>query len=444
MTGAFGSAVPVILKVIYSGTNGEAAKVFERVLGREPSLSEVQPYGTALSNGSTQADILADMLELPEYLAREKERAIRLYYATFNRMPDQGGLHHWANVLGTGSMSPTAVASAFAQSQEFLDTYGSLGNEAYITQLYRNTLGRDPDAGGLAYWVGQMNAGLTRGQMLLAFADSQEFQDRMAPEIEVVRLYHLLFDRMPTTEEYDNWLGFVRGYDQTETILSSTEFTTLHAGGLTQPEYVDAVFAGFLLKPADPGSRNYYSGLLTGGSLTRAELIHQIMDSGEFRTTVVPVTRHYLSVFLRAPDIVGSTHWTNQMRAGLGYTQLSQVFADSAEFADSYAGLSDADFVSQMYLNILGRPADQGGLNHWTHLFATGQSDEAGLLLSFVLSWEAGWRFAPDIRTIGHYQAFYNRSPTANELTFWKDYLDSLPAQFREQLLESAEFTDSQ
>lgn len=83
------------------------------------------------------------------------------------------------------------------------------------------------------------------------------------------------------------------------------------------------------------------------------------MDSGEFLTTVVPVTRHYLAVFLRAPDLVGSTHWTNQMRAGLGFGALSKTFASWAEFATSDAGLTDSQFVSQMYLNILGRPAER-------------------------------------------------------------------------------------
>jgi hypothetical protein len=66
-------------------------------------------------------------------------------------------------------------ASFFVVSPEFVATYGSLNNAAYVNQLYLNVLDRPADQGGLDYWTGQLNSGaMTRGDVLVGFSDSAE------------------------------------------------------------------------------------------------------------------------------------------------------------------------------------------------------------------------------------------------------------------------------
>ncbi len=66
------------------------------------------------------------------------------------------------------------IAAAFASAAEFQQRYGSVTNEQFIDQMYRFCLDRTPDAGGMAYWVNQLNTGTTRAQMLLNFSESAE------------------------------------------------------------------------------------------------------------------------------------------------------------------------------------------------------------------------------------------------------------------------------
>jgi hypothetical protein len=42
-------------------------------------------------------------------------------------------------------------------------------------------LDRAPDAGGQAYWIAQLAAGLSRGDLMLYFSESPEFAIRTRP-----------------------------------------------------------------------------------------------------------------------------------------------------------------------------------------------------------------------------------------------------------------------
>ena len=53
--------------------------------------------------------------------------------------------------------------------------FGNVTNEKYVDTLYRNILGRAPDASGYKYWVGQLNSKKEqRHELLLGFAESKE------------------------------------------------------------------------------------------------------------------------------------------------------------------------------------------------------------------------------------------------------------------------------
>lgn len=99
----------------------------------------------------------------------------RLYQAYFRRASDASGLFYWIGKLATGS-SLSNVSSSFAASPEFQTMYGRLSDRDFVRRVYLNVMGREPDASGYAYWVGQMNSGMTRGSVMIGFSESAEFR----------------------------------------------------------------------------------------------------------------------------------------------------------------------------------------------------------------------------------------------------------------------------
>lgn len=98
----------------------------------------------------------------------------RLYQAAFNRAPDKSGLGFWMDAMDHGK-SLNDVASGFVGSAEFQKLYGANPtNDALVTAMYHNVLHRDPDAGGMKFWLDAMNGGMSSTQLLTSFSDSTE------------------------------------------------------------------------------------------------------------------------------------------------------------------------------------------------------------------------------------------------------------------------------
>ncbi len=117
----------------------------------------------------------------------------RIYQASFDRTPDEGGVLFWIGVLDdldnqgwSQYEKEQFLASQFIQSDEFKALFGANPtNEQYIDAMYQNVLDRLPDQGGYDFWVGGMvNDGLTREDILIAFTKSDENVDRTAPDLD--------------------------------------------------------------------------------------------------------------------------------------------------------------------------------------------------------------------------------------------------------------------
>jgi hypothetical protein len=104
----------------------------------------------------------------------------RLYGATFDRLPDVGGLTAQLAALVSGVPLLTLAAN-FAASAEFQARYGALSNQAFVEQLYRFCLDREGDAPGIAVQVNALNNGVSRAQLLLNFSESAEHIALTAP-----------------------------------------------------------------------------------------------------------------------------------------------------------------------------------------------------------------------------------------------------------------------
>ena len=100
---------------------------------------------------------------------------LRLYRAFFRRDPEVGGANYWLGLTALG-VSIDAISAEFALSEEFNNTYGSVNNRTYLEILYQNILGRQPDAEGFDYWLGQLNSGaLDRGGVVRWISANDEF-----------------------------------------------------------------------------------------------------------------------------------------------------------------------------------------------------------------------------------------------------------------------------
>jgi len=99
-----------------------------------------------------------------------------LYKAAFNRAPDTGGMGYWLAQKDNGVDLVSSIAQGFINSPEFIAKYGTNpSNASYINNLYQNVLGRAGDAGGVAYWNQEMDAGrVSKAAALVAFATLPE------------------------------------------------------------------------------------------------------------------------------------------------------------------------------------------------------------------------------------------------------------------------------
>lgn len=204
------------------------------LLGRPATAADLNADAQRmLGSGWTAADQAA-------YLAGSSTHAIlvppttRLYGAAFDRHPDGTGLVYWVRQRA-GGRSITSIARAFVVSPEFRARYGTLGDAAFVTQVYLNVLGRQPDAGGHTYWVDRLRGGLSRAELLVGFSESPENKAATASDVTVSWVIALLLNRTPSAAERASWRTRVRGglspVGMVRAVVASDEFTWRVASG---------------------------------------------------------------------------------------------------------------------------------------------------------------------------------------------------------------------
>ncbi len=121
----------------------------------------------------------ADVVAQPG-LTDAHARVFRLYEAFFDREPEPGGAQFWVNAFDQ-CWTLQHITAHFAVSDEFVTTYGpDVTDEEFIDIIYANVLDRTPDAGGRAFWAGQLTSGSkTRAEVMLDFSWSPEFSESL-------------------------------------------------------------------------------------------------------------------------------------------------------------------------------------------------------------------------------------------------------------------------
>ncbi len=82
----------------------------------------------------------------------------------------------------------------------------------------------------------------------------------------------------------------------------------------------------------------------------------------------------YSAIFNRAPDQAGLEFWVNAIEGGDSLVKAAEGFTQHPVFAETYAGLTNIQFVQQLYVNVLGSAGDAKGIQFWTDKLASGVS----------------------------------------------------------------------
>lgn len=81
----------------------------------------------------------------------------------------------------------------------------------------------------------------------------------------------------------------------------------------------------------------------------------------------------YIAYFNRAPDAEGLNFWGSAFANGFSLESIATLFLDQAETRAAYPdSLSNLDFATQVYNNMLGRTPDQDGLDFWADALDSG------------------------------------------------------------------------
>ena len=206
-----------------------AMQQYRDFLGREGDAGGVNYWGTQVqSNAQTRAQVVSGFFNSTEFQG-DVSPVVRLYFGTFLRIPDYGGVTYWVSQKKTGAQTLSEIAQYFATSPEFIQRYGSLSNSAYVAQLYQNILQRQPSPSETAYWAGQLDtSAMTRGGVLLAFTDSAEHIQVSSNEIYVTMMYIGFLRRSPDAASFATWLAFLDGNGSrdfmTQAFLDAAEY----------------------------------------------------------------------------------------------------------------------------------------------------------------------------------------------------------------------------
>jgi hypothetical protein len=139
-------------------------RAYRDLLGRAPTPAESNLWIGALAGGSTRNDLGAALVTTDEF----RRRAVTGYYQSFlHHAPDAATLDALVNAIGDGWPLEYA-ATVVVGSDEFYAAHGGTA-ASYVDALYGSVLGLVPDAAGRAYWIGQLNSGLDRYTVALAF-----------------------------------------------------------------------------------------------------------------------------------------------------------------------------------------------------------------------------------------------------------------------------------
>jgi hypothetical protein len=224
---------------------------FHDIVAGSNGFSATAGYDLATGLGSPAANLLvpdlAGHLTLGGAAAALTHSAeyyadfIKGAYATYlGRVPDAQGLAWWIGQMQAG-VTDEQLDADLVSSSEYVQLHGGT-NGAWVDAMYEDLLQRSPDQAGHDFWIAQLQLGLTRYEIALDIAASAE------REAMVVRSdYFAYLGRTASAQDVAYWVGqFARGAQNEDIVagfIGSAEYYNNAAKGKgSAAAWLDSVY----------------------------------------------------------------------------------------------------------------------------------------------------------------------------------------------------------
>lgn len=199
-------------------------------------------------------------------------------------------------------------------------------HENWIAAVYRDLLGRAPDAAGRSAWLAYLRGGGSRTNVALGVVTSNE-----ARGFVVEDFYSALLGRHPDPAGRAGWvqaLASISYVDFEAALLGSSEF--YGRIGRNNGAWVDSVYVAAVGRFPDSASRATWLSLLNQGH-SRTAIATSILGSLEARNR--QVASFYQAYLRRSADVAGRNAWARLLAGGMREEHLiAQILASNEYF----------------------------------------------------------------------------------------------------------------
>ncbi|OMH27140.1 DUF4214 domain-containing protein [Motiliproteus sp. MSK22-1] len=183
----------------------------------------------------------------------------------------------------------------------------------------------------------------------------------------------------------------------------------------TTTDFIDFAYTQVLNRLPDAEGKAFWLSQLDLEGVGGDQMLASLIASPEVDQTQTAVIRLYQSAFDRLPDKPGLDYWQDQFNRGIDLVAMGKAFIASEEFATLYGeDLSDDDYVTALYMNVLKRIPEEIGKAYWVGQLQTESREQ--LLASFSESSEAKELMKAQSQQVLAYSMILERSALTTEI----------------------------
>lgn len=307
-------------------------------------------------------------------------------------------------------MARLLESDEYRRATNFLDTQ-------FVRGMIKDTLGRNATSTEMTLYGTQLLNGVSRGAVARQFLASSEVRNSM-----INGIYNQLFSRAPSTLDRDAILA-----DQDAGVPFSKIALELAAGRgdyynsviaarSTEIGFVGALYRDVLKRTGviPVNELRLFTDQIGAKKLTHDQVINLILNSAEARRVVI--NDYYVQFLGRPVDQGGLNFFLGQKAAGVRDDEILATIIGSNEFFVPHGGTADT-FVRALYSEVLERntPPTQPELDFWINELAKSTRGPAAARAEIALRFLRTEEYLV-IPVTQWYQDFTRRNPSQSEL----------------------------